>query len=64
MMQHSSASESKLTLYRYQDGKYVDSGCYTATFAPPQDGKIRDPAIAPCKSGNSDLPDAPTPAKL
>lgn len=49
-MRHISASESTLTLYRYQDAKYVDSGCYTATWPPPKDGEIQDPEITPCKT--------------
>jgi hypothetical protein len=50
MMRHVSATESNLTLYRYQDGKYVDSGCYTATWPPPKEGEVQDPEIAPCKT--------------
>jgi len=45
---HISASESRLTLYRYADGKYVDAGCYTATWPPPKDGATPDPVIASC----------------
>ena len=47
---HLTPSENRLTLYKYQDGKYSDAGCYTATFAPPKDGEIQDPEIAPCKA--------------
>jgi hypothetical protein len=50
IMRHDSASESHLTLYSYADGKYVDAGCYTATWAAPKDGEIQDPAISPCKA--------------
>jgi hypothetical protein len=49
-MRHVSASESTLTLHRYDQGKYVDSGCYTATWPPPKDGEIQDPEITPCKA--------------
>ena len=47
---HITADDTRLTLYKYQEGKYVDAGCYTATFAAPKDGEIRDPEIAPCKA--------------
>lgn len=47
---HITADESRLTLYKYQEGKYVDAGCYTATFPAPKDGEIQDPEIAPCKA--------------
>ena len=53
-MQHVSASESTLTLHRFDQGKYVDAGCYTATWPPPKDGEIQDPEIAPCKTDKSD----------
>ncbi|MGB8888081.1 MAG: hypothetical protein WCC87_15220 [Candidatus Korobacteraceae bacterium] len=49
-MRHVSASESTLTLYRFDQGKYVDSGCYTATWPPPKDGEIQNPEISPCKT--------------
>ncbi len=50
MMRHVSASESSLSLYHYGDGKYVDAGCYTATWSPPEDGEVQDPEITPCKT--------------
>ncbi len=54
IMRHVTASESRLTLYRYEDGKFVDSGCYTATWAPAKDGEIQDPEITACKGGESE----------
>ena len=53
-MRHVSASESTLTLYRFDQGKYVDSGCYTATWPSPKDGEIQNPDISPCKTDKSD----------
>ena len=50
MMRHVSASESSLTLYHYGDGKYVDAGCYTATWPAAKDGETPDPEISPCKA--------------
>jgi hypothetical protein len=47
---HITATENRLTLYKYQEEKYVDAGCYTATFPAPKDGEIQDPEIAPCKA--------------
>lgn len=47
---HITATENRLTLYKYQEGKYVDAGCYTATFAAPKDGEIQNPEIALCKA--------------
>jgi hypothetical protein len=40
-----------LTLYNYAEGKYVDAGCYTATWtaAKDKDSDTPDPAISPCK---------------
>lgn len=61
IMRHVSASESRLTLYRYQDNKYVDSGCYVATWPPPKDGEIQDPAIAPCKTDSGEATPQPNP---
>jgi len=46
---HITPTENRLTLFKFAEGKYADSGCYTATFAPPKDhGEIQDPEIAPC----------------
>ncbi len=53
-MQHVSASESTLTLHRFDQGKYVDAGCYTATWAPAKDGEVQDPKITPCKTDKTD----------
>jgi hypothetical protein len=53
-MRHVSASESTLTLYRYDQGKYVDSGCYTATSPSPKDGEVQDPEIVPCNTDKTE----------
>lgn len=53
-LQHVSASESTLTLHRFDQGKYVDAGCYTATWPPPKDGEIQEPAITPCKTDKTE----------
>jgi len=50
IVHHVSASEGRLTLYNYGDGKYVDAGCYTATWPAAKDGKTPDPEISPCKA--------------
>ncbi|MGC2110301.1 MAG: hypothetical protein WA655_12345 [Candidatus Korobacteraceae bacterium] len=63
-MRHTSATESTLTQYRYQDGKYVDSGCYTATWPAAKEGEIQEPAIAPCRGDEGKQPTADAPAKL
>ncbi len=47
---HISHTESRLTLYKYQDGEYADAGCYTATWPAAKDGEIQDPEIAVCKA--------------
>ncbi len=49
---HVSAQESRLTLYKYQDGKYVPSGCYVAKFPAPKEGETPEPDIAPCQPEN------------
>jgi hypothetical protein len=48
ILRHISAQESRLTLYRYSDGKYAEAGCYTATWPPPQNGEVQEPTITPC----------------
>jgi hypothetical protein len=50
LARRNSASDSRLTLYNYADGKYVDAGCYAATWPPAKDGETPSPAIAPCKA--------------
>lgn len=50
MTRHDSNSQSTLTLFRYQDGKYVDSGCYLAIWPPAKDGEVQDPEISSCKA--------------
>jgi len=46
---HTSANESHLTPYTYADGKYVEAGCYTATWPAAKDSETPDPEISPCK---------------
>ncbi len=45
-----SSSESRLTLYNYGEGKYVDAGCYVATWPAAKDGDTSGPEISPCKA--------------
>jgi hypothetical protein len=60
---HVTPKDNRLTLYKYDNGKYVDAGCYTAVFTPPKEGgEIQDPEIAPCTPG-SPAPKDPVPAK-
>ncbi len=49
-LQHVSSKESRLTLYKYQRGKYVDAGCAIATWPAPKNGEIQEPEIAPCQA--------------
>jgi hypothetical protein len=51
---HVTATESKLTLYKYADDKYSDAGCYTATWPAAKDGEPQAPEVAPCKPDNAD----------
>jgi hypothetical protein len=53
MMRHVSASEGRLALYHYADGKYVDSGCYVAKWPPAKEGEMPEAEVSPC------TPDAP-----
>jgi hypothetical protein len=51
LARHMTPSDTRLMLYKFDDGKYADAGCYTAIFAPPKEGgSISDPEIAPCKA--------------
>ncbi len=54
ILNHISARESHLTLYRYRDGKYADAGCYTAIWSPPQNGEIQEPNITGCEAGKAE----------
>ena len=46
---HTTPSETRLTVYKYAEGKYSDAGCYTAIFAPAKQGEgISNPAVSPC----------------
>jgi hypothetical protein len=46
---HITASESRLTLFKYENHKYADAGCSTATFPSAKEGEIPDPEITPCQ---------------
>jgi hypothetical protein len=50
ILRHLSVSDSRLTLYNYAEGRYVDAGCYMATWPAAKDGETPDPTIAPCKA--------------
>lgn len=45
---HESASRSKLTELKFEDGKYAEAGCYTATFPESKEGEVEAPEIAEC----------------
>jgi hypothetical protein len=50
---HGSGFESELTVYRYAMGKYVPSGCYTATWAEMDGERVKkfdSPRVEPCNS--------------
>jgi hypothetical protein len=50
-LRRSSPTAGTLTLYQYNDGKYVDSGCFTATWPPLKEGESQGtPEVAPCKA--------------
>jgi hypothetical protein len=51
LSRHVTAEESRLTLYKFADGKYVEAGCYTAVFPAAKEDEQPDPEIAPCKKG-------------
>ncbi len=52
LARHTTPSETKLTVYKYADGKYSEAGCYMAIFAPTKEGEgITNPAISPCAAG-------------
>ena len=43
---HESASRSKLMELQFEDGKYAEAGCYTATFPESKEGEVEGPEIA------------------
>lgn len=49
LARRTSADEDRLTLYHYADGKYVDAGCYTATWPAAKDGESQNPTVGACK---------------
>ncbi len=54
---HTTPSETRLTVYKYADGRYSEAGCYTAIFAPAKEGEgITDPAISPCGAETKEQP--------
>jgi len=45
-----SATDSGLTVYRYEDGKYHDVACYDANWAPVENGvvhELKEPRVTP-----------------
>ncbi|HZP24489.1 MAG TPA: hypothetical protein VFB04_13645 [Terriglobales bacterium] len=57
MALHTTPAETRLTLYKFHDDKYVEAGCYTAIFASKQE-ETSDPEIAPCKAEEPPKTDA------
>lgn len=53
ILRHLTATESRLTLYKYGDNKYSEAGCYTAKWPATKDAEQQDPEVAPCKSDES-----------
>jgi hypothetical protein len=48
---HGSATESGLTDYHYEDGRYHDAGCYSASWTAREGDTVREleePIITPC----------------
>jgi hypothetical protein len=49
---HGSATESMLTVYHYELGKYIDVACYEAVWSGVETGsnrQLKDPRISPCR---------------
>ncbi len=63
---HDSASETRLALYTYADGKYSGTGCYTAKWPAPKDGEVQDPDIAACatEGAKPEQSQSPNPTKV
>ena len=52
---HASATDSGLTLFRYEGGQYREAGCYEANWAPIVNGvrrELKDPLITPSSCGD------------
>lgn len=59
LMHHVSQKQSGLEVYRFEDGKLNNAGCYTANWPAPSDDptQVSDPEIVACKEGAAE----PTP---
>ena len=53
LTRHESPTETHLSVYAYADGKYSDTGCYTAKWPASKDAGTQDPDIAACPAENS-----------
>jgi hypothetical protein len=53
LMHHVAQKQSGLEVYRLDDGKLNQGGCYTANWPAPSDDptQVSDPEIVPCKEG-------------
>lgn len=60
-----SPTESHLTLYTYADGKYTDTGCYSAKWPASKDSEMQDPEITACKAeaAKPEQPESSSPIK-
>jgi hypothetical protein len=56
LMHHISKKQSGLEVYRLDDGKLTQAGCYTANWPTPSDdpSQVSDPEIVPCKEGTAE----------
>jgi hypothetical protein len=50
LTRHDSPTTTHLGVYTYADGKYSDTGCYTATWPASKDSENQDPDITACKA--------------
>lgn len=53
LARHESPTQTHLSVYTYADGKYSDTGCYTANWPAAKDAENQDPDIAACKTEGS-----------
>jgi hypothetical protein len=54
---HTTPADTKLTVFKYADGRYSEAGCYMAIFAPTKEGEgITNPAISPCGAAAQEAP--------
>lgn len=65
LTRHDSPTETHLSVYTYADGKYSDTGCYTAKWPASKDAENQDPDITACKAEGSSpsQPETAAPAK-